>query len=364
MTIIPPKLLHKSIVDDVLLTNPRKVIPSFFISAELQNEKAKVCEAIDNLYYFDEFHGNVFRCPSNDRNVTGLPFSAVIEKNINIFPRAVPHQVIEKFCDTEEPSFTTVATIDDDITSFLMLHKLRNRSTSFSFVNTGEHYFFYKKPHEHVPEIMLLEAARQAIYYQLYTYSGHELGKVTVSLSELNAKFYSYGELMYPIEVIIDDITEGEDEYPKEVHHSVSFYQRGALIAQIDSLAPVISLNRFKMARNACLFDSESFTPLHHAPIVALITSNNMAPVIVSLYEISKNSSVTNNYKGDDLSNIFLTVIYGESLCFHVPISLKYKDETNSIWQFDTVSYADMEILKEMVKRGFVVSETGSLQVI
>lgn len=363
-TIINPKLLHKSAVDDVLLTNPRKVIPSQFIGAGSQRGKNKACEAIDNLYHFEEPHGYTLQFPPNDGVVTGLPFSAVMEANQSEYPRAVPHQVITKILGSEMSSSVTRTDVDDDsITSFLTDHNIRNRSTSFSFVNTGEHYFFYRKAHEHVPGIMLLEAARQAIYYQLYTYSSHKLGKVTVSLRELNAKFYAYGELMHPIEVVIDDLTEGEDEFPKEVCYSVSFYQRGLLIARIDSHAPVIPLNKFKIARNACLFDSERFVPMGNAPIFAIVTSSNIPPIIVSLYEISKDLSITSSVEISDLSNAYLTIIYDKSLFFHAPISLNHKDENSTTWNFGEVAYPEMENLKEMIKRGFVVNEAEIFQI-
>lgn len=359
-TSISPKLLHKSEVDDVLLSNPKRVLPSRFSLSENQ-QTLSGCEVITALYEADAEQNQVLRFPSNDGVVTGLPFAAVMEINDSPFSRAVPHQVIDKMGGGEDIAMSEVLN-DDNISAFLRQNKLPNRSSSFSFVNTGEHYFFYRKPHEHVPGIMLLEAARQAIYYQLYTYSGHELGKVTVSLRELNATFYAYAELMHPIEIIVDDLTVGEDAFPKEVHYSVSFYQRGSLIARIDSLAPVISLNRFKTARNACLFNEERFVPLRNAPLVSLITSSNRAPLAISLYEIGKNTAVTSVPLLDDLSHAFLTLVYGQNLFFHVPISMVSNNNRDVTWQFGDVAYAEMDHLKEMIKRGFVISKNNQLQ--
>ena len=37
--------------------------------------------------------------------------------------------------------------------------------------NDTKNYFFYRKHHEHVPGIMLMEVARQAMYAQFYKYS-------------------------------------------------------------------------------------------------------------------------------------------------------------------------------------------------
>ncbi|NMM29060.1 MAG: hypothetical protein HHJ12_17715 [Glaciimonas sp.] len=360
ITVIPPKLLHKNAANDVLLTNPRKVTPARFRSEVPRNNNSAIAE-IDNLYISDAHNENILRAPSLQGAEVGVSFATVIGAANEGAVRGVPFQVIEKIREGLPLGSSRNLSLDDDaIESFLTYHKISRPSTSFSFVNLADHYFFYRKPHEHIPGIMLLEAARQSIYYQLYTYSKHVLGSVTVSLSELNAKFYAYGDLMYPIEIIIDDLGQEDEHYPRKVHYSTSFYQRGALIAKIDAHALVISMDKFKVVRNACLFDTESFVPLPSTPIISLITSSEMKQSIVSLRKIGKDSCVTSRPKISGLQNAFLTVVYDGSLCFRAPISLLNEDETGVTWTFGQMEYVELEHLKEIIKCSFILSQVNT----
>ncbi|HIC7214406.1 AfsA-related hotdog domain-containing protein [Burkholderia stabilis] len=346
-TTISPKLLHKNSTNDVLLTRPRKVVPSRLVSPAAREHPDGDVAALERLYESDGAGGRILRAAPERGFATGQPFADVAKEDVI---RGVPHQVIDSL-----RTHADAPVGDDAIEGFLTHHGVSARSTSFEFVNLADHYFFYRKPHEHVPGIMLLEAARQAIYYQLYTYSKHALGKVTVSLSELNAKFLAYAELMYSIEIVIDDLTGTDDLQPHEVRYSSSFYQRGALIARIDSVAPVIGLDKFKLARNACLFDAEHFAPLPSAPVISLLTSDGLGQSIVALRKIGKQSCVTSAAKFGDASNALLTVIYDGDICFKAPVTRAGQDEDGITWDFGHVEYAELERLKEMIKRGFAV---------
>ena len=202
---------------------------------------------------------------------------------------------------------------------------------------------------------MLLEAARQTIYYQLYTHSAHKLGEVTVSLSELNSKFHAYAELMYPVEIVVDDLTEGDSLRPRVVRYVSSFFQRGALIAEIESVAPVVGLDKFKTARNARLLYGERFEPLANAPVVSLFTAGGEQE-IVRLKEVGNNSCVTSLPKEADASQGELTLLYEESICFHTKIKRVSIHSSSAVWSFAETSYRQLENLKEIIKRGFVQS--------
>ncbi|WP_414440211.1 AfsA-related hotdog domain-containing protein [Burkholderia sp. 22PA0106] len=345
-TTISPKLLHKNASDDVLLTRPRQTVPSRLMSPSTGAYSCDDAAALERLYESDGAGGRILSSVRERGFVTGKPFADVVKEEII---RGVPHQVIEGLCRQSDAQVGDAA-----IEGFLVRNGVSARATSFEFVNLADHYFFYRKPHEHVPGIMLLEAARQAIYYQLYTYSKHTLGTVTVSLSELNAKFHAYAELMYPVEIVIDDLTCMHDLRPREARYSSSFYQRGALIARIDSVVPIIGLDKFKLARNACLFDSESFAPLPSAPVISLLTSDGMGQSIVALRKIGKQSCVTSAAHFGDTSNVFLTLIYDGDICFKVPARRAGQNEDGVMWDFGHVEYAELERLKEMIKRGFV----------
>ncbi|TMP39176.1 hypothetical protein CWB96_13865 [Pseudoalteromonas citrea] len=355
---ILPKLLHKHLADDVLLTDPLKVLPGRFVSQATSKSNDPVINTLNSLYIISENNEYVLRMPVSSDEKLGLSFGVVLDEAKNEKMRAVPHQVLAELAETlPSDSSEYLDYSDKAITAFLEHHGVERHSSSFQFINDADHYFFYRKPHEHVPGIMLLEAARQAIYYQLYTHSDHELGKVTVSLSELKATFFNYAELMYPIEVVIDDLTATDTLKPKEVLYSVSFCQRGRVLARVDSLAPVIALKRFQLARNARLFDDEDrFSPVTAAPITALLTHANGEQSLISLNEVSLNGCNTSNPSVSLGDEGYVTVLYGNKLHFHTKASCKFVTDRSVEWVFDKVSFEQKELLREIIKRGFISS--------
>ncbi len=362
MSIIPPitpEMLHKHKEDDVLLSHPRKVLPARFLSAETHTASDPNLVMLNSLYEVTANNEYVLRIKSLSPEAQGMSYNEVVTQTKNDKIRAVPHQVIDTIkAGLPQDAVNDLSVSDEQIDAFLEHHKVGRHSSSFQFVNQADHYFFYSKPHEHVPGIMLLEAARQTIYYQLYSYSEQKLGKVTVSLSELNAKFYNYAELMYPIEIVVDDLSEGDTLKPKEVLYSVSFYQKGMLIARIDSLAPVISLKRFKLARNARLFsDEERFTPLVVAPITAFISCSDGQKYLVVLNDIGITQCSTSRAPLNGCSTAYFSVVYDNKLHFQSAVSLQSEADDHLRWSFVDVDYKQLETLKEIIKRGFVGHE-------
>ncbi|MCJ8507155.1 hypothetical protein MUU53_04435 [Rhizobium lemnae] len=346
---IQPKLLHKSSTDDVLLANPRPAVPAFLSAGRTSDDE------ISTLYDLNADGDHVMTFPDG-ANAAGSEFLAQLSVSPNARRRGVPYQILdEHLSHCFAPSDAGQA-----IAGFLDRYEIRRPSTSLQFVNTADHYFFYKKPHEHVPGIMLLEAARQSIYYQLYTYSKHALGNVTVSLSELQAKFHAYAELMYPIEIVVDDLTEGDDPAPRKVHYLTSFFQRGRLIAEIASWAPVIALDRFQRARNVNLLDQDNFAPLPVAPVVTVVTAADMSQSVVSLLEVGKDGCKTTCPSAFDGSVARIAIIFDRTLCFSAKAVPVEGSDTTMRWTFADVSYNELETLKEIIKRGFVAQKITS----
>ncbi len=355
MTHIPPKLLHKNAADDVLLANPRPVLPAY-IAAGSAAAIDGTQDGIAQLYKRQASGGYLLNHPPLDRSDAGIPFAQLTDTAASRLARGIPHQVMEQLLSTwRMDEVQESRSQDTKIEEFLARCSIPRRSTSFSFINKADHYFFYRKPHEHVPGIMLLEAARQTIYYQLYTHSAHKLGDVTVSLSELNSKFHAYAELMYPIEIVVDDLTEGDSLRPRVVRYVSSFFQRGALIAEIESVAPVVGLDKFKAARNARLLHDERFAPLADAPVVSLFAAGGEQE-IVRLKEVGSNSCVTSLLKVVDASQGELTLLYEGSICFHTKIKRASVQGSSAAWSFAETSYWQLENLKEIIKRGFIQS--------
>ncbi|MFC3394552.1 AfsA-related hotdog domain-containing protein [Brenneria rubrifaciens] len=359
--VITPKLLHKDSVDDVLLTHPRKALPArvFFtgINKDNFNTKSRLAELYsinkDGVYQLSKI--------SKEKNENRISFDKLLLSRVQDKSFGVPYQVLDMASAFDKMEKEPTGNIDDEeVDFFLRSNNISRCSTSFQLVNNADHYFFYRKQHEHVPGIMFMEAARQAIYYQLYTYSHHKLGRVTVSLSEMQAKFYTYGELMYPIEVVIDDLTESDSLLPGEVFYATSFYQQGKLIARITTRAPVISIDKFKLARNVFLLGDGDFEPLHKSPLVTMITGQDLSQNIVNLKKVSSIGCVTTEPKKQNIEKAIITFIYDKSICFSTSIYRIGNVEEGICWSFERIEYEELEKLKEMIKRGFTASNNPS----
>ncbi|EGT5682635.1 hypothetical protein AGJ32_15425 [Cronobacter turicensis] len=342
---IAPKLLHKGSSDDVLLCNPRKVMPTIVMPKGPISPNVGV---ILNAFYHRNGNGVYIFIDDYHESLSEVDF----EGNTELAYQGIPFQRLDLLIKKNNFDHDFINT--ENVASFLNECHFERYSTSFQLVNNADHYFIYRKQHEHVPGIMFMEAARQAIYYQLYTYSQHQLGKVTVSLSQMHADFYSYCELMYPVEVIVDDFTLSKSSAPKEISYSISFYQQAKLIARIKTVAPVISIEKFKLARNVLLNTDNVFKPLSHSPLTVLITSHDLSQNIVVLKSVSGKGCVTSKVKNKDIEKAIITFVYDNSISFSTSIYRVGEGNGESIWLFERVSFEELESLKEMIKRGFV----------
>lgn len=345
---IEPKMLHKHLSDDVLISDPKMLMPiSFELNKKLSSEKIE--KKIKSLYVEKSERNYRFKRIEIGKGVAGIPFSDILDDDEKIKGRGIPYDVAEivRDCLNEDIYEEGI-----DVNEILEEIGLKKKSTGFRFINKADHYFFYRKSHEHVPGIMLLEAARQAIYYQLYSSSEYKPGEVTVSLSELNAKFYAYAELMYPIEVVVDDLTEGDISRPKKLRYCISFFQNGYLIAEVESIAPVIGINKFKKARNACLIKNEVFYPLLKAKLVNVVSINEKK-YLVNLEEISKEYCLISGLDEFGDGSIDLSIIYENSICFTSKVKKILHKDGLFLLKFENSEYMQIENMKEIIKRGF-----------
>ncbi|WBM68817.1 AfsA-related hotdog domain-containing protein [Buttiauxella sp. WJP83] len=342
---IAPKLLHKGSSDDVLLCSPRKIMPAIIMPKGPISQNVSV---ILNAYYHRNGNGDYTFIDDHNESLSEVEF----EGDAELISQGIPFQRLDSLSKKNNLDHNFINA--ENVASFLNECHVERYSTSFQLVNNADHYFFYRKQHEHVPGIMFMEAARQAIYYQLYTYSQHQLGKVTVSLSKMQADFYSYCELMYPVEIVVDDFTLSKSSTPKEIAYSISFYQQAKLIARIKTVAPVISIGKFKLARNVLLNTDNVFKPLSHSPLTVLITSHDLRQNIVILKSVSGKGCVTSRLKNKDIEKAIVTFVYDNSISFSTSIYRIGESNGEIHWLFERVSFEELESLKEMIKRGFV----------
>ncbi|MBV4460244.1 A-factor biosynthesis protein [Pseudomonas sp. COR58] len=132
----------------------------------------------------------------------------------------------------------------------------------FTLFNDTANYFFYRKHHEHVPGLMLIEVARQAMYAHFYEHSGYARGEVSISIVDLMSSFPRYTESSFQVDVLVGDYDGLAPARARKVDKRARFYQRGELVADIRLHGEVIKMPVFKRMRNIQIDPSLWFRPL------------------------------------------------------------------------------------------------------
>lgn len=132
----------------------------------------------------------------------------------------------------------------------------------FTMFNDTSNYFFYRKHHEHVPGLMLIEVARQAMYAQYYEHSGFARGEVSISIVDLLSSFPRYTESSYQVDVLVCDYDEQPQLRARKVDKRARFFQGNELVADIRLRGEAIKMPVFKRMRNISINSSHWFRPL------------------------------------------------------------------------------------------------------
>lgn len=358
---IPPQLLHKGSADDVLIHRYRPAPPLYLSEAVAADAAANGDTGALAARYL--------RCGDGRRRLdvpldarghylaeaalsSSVPLDATWETL-----RAVPYQVLEPWLIKNGGS---AATLDDALAQLAgACGGVERWSSSYEMINRADHYYFYRKEHEHVPGVMLIEAQRQAVYCHLYQHTRHQRGKVTVSLNELNSAFYAYAELMYPIELIVDDLMPGSAPCPRKIHYRVSFYQRRNLIAVIDTKASVIDMTGFEKIRNIFLVSDDWYAPLDSQRVRCRISTDADAPCDTQLVGVSRTACVTRSVDVEPERVRSLAVSDAEGVTFVRNVAFERELAGQTLWRFvNPTPGTDIDIGR-VVKRGFVASASA-----
>ncbi|MGE8061126.1 AfsA-related hotdog domain-containing protein [Pseudomonas sp. NPDC089547] len=332
---IQPRWLHKDSDEDVLIRNYRPAWPLYL--------PATVAD-MAQLPYQREADGRWrLLLPSNsvDEYLANGSLAQPIARDVSWQARrAVPYQLSEELLQApgEVPSFPG------------------NHSSSYQLINDADHYYFYRKSHEHVPGVMLIEAQRQAVYHHLYHTTAHVRGEVTVSWNQVNANFLSHAELMYPIELVVDDLQAELSSRPRKVHYRVAFYQRGYLLGTIDTLASVIELRRFERLRNVFGFSNDRFRPLasvHHECWLLLADGSRVGTQLTSL---ERSHCMTPAIREDSQRVTGLGIANAEGLRFEANVRSAVVLDGQVRWYFEALSSDQETAMGKLIKRGYVAA--------
>ena len=358
-TLINPKLLHKSSSDDVLIADATVPLPDYIHATAAPGLEDQLQYLLALYRPHDDTRLRLGRLDGAAR-LGGIEHHAekLSDGERWLALRAIPHQLAAAAL---AGAGLPTAGLTDDAAKFVAAMGAPRRSSSYIFLNEANHYFFYRKTHDHVPGIMLVEAQRQAIYHHLYSQSGWLLGEVTVSLNNLQANFYDYANLMYPIEIVVDDLAPVLTHRPRRIHYRVSFYQRGKLIAVIDSGATVIAIENFKQIRNTFMHAGEWFKPIDNLITckVSRVTppqDNNPSELRGKLSAISKAGIRFEAAAGKPalFGEMRVEIANGDGKTFAANAILESVRQRESTWRFDGTKSDDLLMLGLIIASGCV----------
>ena len=348
---LTPKMLHKDSEKDVLLCQPRPALP-LHIEKELADAWRQAgLNNLLGLYKTDEQNSaRLHVALSNDKQ--GL--NSVFGKTLPLDPsweacRAVAYQVIEsEFSDEQlEAVYAELNNIDYSIVKLF-------RSTSYEMINQADNYYFYQKDHEHVPGTMLIEAQRQAVYAHVYTMTQYVRDEVTISLDKVHCEFYGYVDLMYPLELVVDDRQTDRDPHVKKNTYRVAFFQQGKLMAIIDSVVDIIEINQFNRFRSLFMYEKNAhrYAPIHAGRASLKLIDAENKEYSAACLSLSREQCITNH---DDvtLDTIRSIRVMGTGFTFLSSIELESQSGKQAIWRFPSLTQEQLLNLGAIIKRGF-----------
>ncbi len=114
------------------------------------------------------------------------------------------------------------------------------------------HSFFFEHPNDHVPGVMLIEAARQFTTACSHIYGKVPLHGVQFVLSQYNSKFYDYVDLHYPAGMKAEFISpeNNKDGEWLFLNFHVTLYQKGTIRAYFEMEGRLINRKLFKRLRD------------------------------------------------------------------------------------------------------------------
>ncbi len=277
---VNPRLVHKENLDDVLVSNIRSELPTKLNKNALcdcdfsDEERALVARhycAIPNCS-----DGQILlrqsvsaTLPADAAKAEGFewiadyytPSAHGLQLEAKYIPEHLEELLAARFLEPQQTITAATRHRLALVTDQLPCNTRSNRH-SMTLINDLQNYYFYRKHHEHVPGMMLIEAARQAIYAQYYRTSTYKRGEISISMKSVNCDFADYVESNYPVTITVDK-TEVPVEFGKAFdRRTASLYQRGRYVAAMDMIGSPIKMNLFRRLRNITPDAEEWFLPI------------------------------------------------------------------------------------------------------
>ena len=226
------------------------------------------------------------------------------------------------------------------------------------------HTFFFEHPNEHVPALMIIEAARQFLISCCHVYFKVPLKGVNFILSGMQSKFYSYLELNFPIKLMAKvNKIKYRKGYLNHLNLDVNFYQNNKLSSSFNFTGSVIEKDVFKKLRDDKVNpnDKARFQPRSIFYYNIALRDKNKKKYLCELLDISEegfkvksdNSKIEHNISINDFFEFF--IFFQEIGFIHGECELRwtYKKEDFIVYGFKIFGMQDVDkdSLKEVIKK-------------
>jgi hypothetical protein len=293
---VPISLVHKEFDDDVLVANMRGLLPSW-LPAHVIDEPGLSSEEREGLrtaYGIERFD-----LPDADRVLAlcSLPPSVRSDRVAQLAKE--PLEAVSR-CYVEKGDHWVIGDeYVSELDHVILMNHLVDRSahlsdedrfrlsraldkvpslkrpqvSCFNMVMDTTNYFFYRKHHDHVPGIMLIEVVRQTMYAQYYRYSRLAKGQVSLTIENLNVNFMGFVNANYPARIQVEDVRSPETIAGDTCEERVAtISQLGRIVARASMRANPIKMNLFKRLRNIKPPAEARFIPQKNIAPVGIFT--------------------------------------------------------------------------------------------
>ncbi|MCO6524128.1 MAG: hypothetical protein J6562_03795 [Candidatus Schmidhempelia sp.] len=286
--LVTPSLVHKTEIDDVLIYCSETVLINIIKENDFNNlisqnlahenllksvykkwEQENVCiyiirtlplkmpKSLTNTLFFDIDLSNFYK--------------PIDEDNLGLITCYMPLHVEEIIRNRLLPNIAPINSSDKEI-----IASLQNTAPvhSYFLFNNIENKYFYKKKHEHIPGMMLIEAARQAVYDYVYSLSGYRFKDVSISMSQLEVNFFNYTVSAYPVELLFSQKDYIRRYKPKTLQKKAWLYQRGKFMGTFILTGNVIPMIIFPRLRNQNYPKQHQFYPFNKDTYLRILHSS------------------------------------------------------------------------------------------
>ncbi|NER61329.1 hypothetical protein G3435_17895 [Pseudomonas sp. MAFF212428] len=368
---LTPHILHKSAADDVLLSGLMDILPAQLADATVTQMLAALdpaqCQLLHSLYRQEPVGVWILRSIPLFIEGDALAALSSFEMDLQGFyqPVAGGYQLTAQWLPRQVEAYLQRHLN----TPLLDAHAVRQMAdllfewpqwtvssrTAYTVLNDTNNYFFYNKPHEHVPGLMLIEVARQAMYHYVYSHTGYRRGEVSISIEDLNVSFSSYTESTYAVEVVVEHTTSEKRRQPRSIDKTATFFQNGAVVATLRLRGNVMKMPLFKRMRTLSFPEHHWFSPSARVlPDVLLQTASGHSFVgqlmHLSLTGLRFRGSAT-GLAGDQAINQAAIHVQGIGfISFAIKGCQPGEAEDERIAHFDVLDKQTLVALKEVIK--------------